>query len=111
MTVYGTTGRRSSRKPPPSCQYHRTYPRTTGQPEAADAAVNSARAAVPFEELRAGRIRRMAMPEYTAARGRFDDATFREQADASVQCLGPRDFEPSFYTPVDRQGSGRVAND
>ncbi len=52
------------------------------------AAVDSAGAAVPFEELRAGRIRRMAMPEYTAASGRLDHATIRERADASVRCMG-----------------------
>ncbi len=30
----------------------------------------------------------MAMPEYTAASGRLDHATFRERADASVRCTG-----------------------
>ena len=30
----------------------------------------------------------MAMPEYTAASGRLDHATFREQANASVRCKG-----------------------
>jgi hypothetical protein len=28
------------------------------------------------------------MPEYTAASGRLDHATFRERADASVRCTG-----------------------
>ncbi len=72
----------------PSCRYHRTFPRNTGRPGAADAAVDSAGAAVPSEELRAGRICRMAMPEYTAASGRHDHATFRERADESVRCSG-----------------------
>ena len=30
----------------------------------------------------------MAMPEYTAASGRLDHATFRERANASVRCTG-----------------------
>ena len=62
--------------------------RDYGPDGAADAAVDSAGAAVPFEELRAGRIRRRAMLEHTAASGRLDHATFRERADASVQCTG-----------------------
>ncbi len=61
----------SSGKPPPSCRYCRTFPRTTGRPGAADAAVDSAAAAVPSDELRAGWIRWMAMPECTAATGRL----------------------------------------
>ena len=28
------------------------------------------------------------MPQYTAASGRLDHATFRERADASVRCAG-----------------------
>ncbi len=35
---------------------------TTGRPRAADAAVDSARDAIPFEELRAERIRLRALP-------------------------------------------------
>ena len=35
-----------------------------------------------------GWIRRTAMPEYTAASGRHDHATFRERADESVRCSG-----------------------
>ncbi len=100
-TDYGTTGRTDQRKPP-SCLHSRPFPGTTGLAGAADAAVDSAGAAVPSEELRAGRIRRMAMLEYTAASGRLDHATFRERADASVRC------SPSFYTPIDRQGMGLV---
>jgi hypothetical protein len=76
----------SSGKAPPSCRYRRTFSGTTGRPGEADAAVDSAGVAVPFEELRAGRIRRMAMPEYTVASGRLDHTTFRERADASVRC-------------------------
>ncbi len=30
----------------------------------------------------------MSVPEYTAASGRLDHATFRELADASVRCAG-----------------------
>ncbi len=54
----------------------------------ADAAADSAGAAVPFEELRAGRIRRRTMPEYTAARGQINHATTWKRAEASVQCSG-----------------------
>jgi hypothetical protein len=87
---------RSRGKPPPSCRHRRTFPGTTGRPGATDAAVDSAgaavpseelragRAAVPSKELRAGRIRRMAMQEYTAASGQIDHATFRERAEALV---------------------------
>jgi hypothetical protein len=81
----GLRAGRSSGKPPPSC---RTFPRNTGRPGAADAAVDPAGAAEPSEELRAGRIRRMAMLEYTTASGRIDHATFQERADASVRCSG-----------------------
>jgi hypothetical protein len=63
-------------------------PGTTGRPRAADAAVDSAGAAEPPEELRARRICWMAMPEYTAASRRHDHATFLERADASVRCSG-----------------------
>ena len=38
----------------------------------------------------------MAMPEYTAASGRPDRATFRERADASVRCTG---FGVKLYMP------------
>ncbi len=61
---------------------------TTGRPGAADAAADSAEAAGSSEELRAGRSRGRTLPDYTAARGRLDHATFREQADASVRCKG-----------------------
>jgi hypothetical protein len=40
-------------------------PRTTGRPGAADAAGDSAEAAVPSEGQRARRSRRRTMPEYT----------------------------------------------
>jgi hypothetical protein len=53
-----------------------------------------------------GRIRRRIMPEYTSASGRLDHTTFRERADTLQS--DARDFEPSDYTPIDRQGSGRV---
>ncbi len=55
---------------------------------AADAAADSAEAAVPSEGLRAGRSSGRAEPEYTAARGRHDHATMRERAYASVRCAG-----------------------
>ncbi len=51
---------------------------------------------------------KQAMPEYTAASGRLDYATFQE---LPTRHSYARDFEPSFYTPIDRQGSGLVAND
>ncbi len=59
-----------------------------GRPEAADAAADSAGAAVPFEGLRAGRICLWTMPEYIASRGRLDHANVRERANASVHCTG-----------------------
>jgi hypothetical protein len=87
-TAYGTTGRTEQRTLPP-CSWHcRTFPGTTGRPEAVDATVDSARAVVPFEELLAGRIRLRALPEYAAASGYIYHATFLERADASVRCSG-----------------------
>ncbi len=71
----------SSGKPPPICQYSRTFPGTAGRPGAVDAIDDSAWAAVPFEELR---IRWRAMLKYTAASVQHDYATFLERADASV---------------------------
>jgi hypothetical protein len=69
----------------------------------ADAADDSAGAAVPARDYGPGRIRPMAMLECTAASGRHNHATGQmSQSDA-------RDFGPSFYTPIDLQGSGRVA--
>ena len=53
-----------------------------------DTAAASAGAAGPSQGLRAGRISGRTKPEYTAASGRHDHATFRELADASVRCLG-----------------------
>ncbi len=41
-----------------------------------------------FQGLRAGWSSGQTEPEYTAARGRLDHATNREQADASVRCTG-----------------------
>jgi hypothetical protein len=81
------------------------FPGTMGRPEAADAAVDSARAAVLPEGLRAGRIRCLTMPEYTAARGRHDHATFRERADASVRCSGFEAKLPHADRPT-RHGPG-----
>jgi hypothetical protein len=104
-SFYETTGRRKQRLaagPPPSCRYRRTFPRTTGRPGAGDAAVDSAGAAVPYEGPRAGRIRQMAIPECTAAGRRHSGSGQTRQSDAL-------DFGPSFYTPIDRQGSGLVA--
>ncbi len=55
-----------------------------GPDRAADAAAQSAGAAVPFKELLAGPTHQMAMQEYTEASGRLDHTTFWERADASV---------------------------
>ena len=51
-------------------------------------AAASAGAAGPSEGLRAGRSSGQTKPEYTAASGRHDQATFRERANVSVRCLG-----------------------
>jgi hypothetical protein len=53
-------------------------------------AAATAGAAGPFQRLRAGwsSSLRRTKPEYTAARGQHNHATFREQADASVRCTG-----------------------
>ncbi len=65
-----------------SRRHRRTFPGTTGQLGAVDASADSAGAAVPFEGLLAGRIRRRTMLEYTVASGRLVHATFQERADA-----------------------------
>ncbi len=87
-TVYGTTGRTEQREAAVELSAPQDLSGTMGRPGAADAAIDSAGAAVPFEEARAGRIRRMATPEYIAASGRIDHTTFQEGADASVRCSG-----------------------
>ncbi len=51
---YGTTGRRKQQVAAAELSVPQIFPRTTGRPGAADAAVDSAGAAVPSEELRAG---------------------------------------------------------
>ncbi len=89
-TVYETTGWRKQR---------------TAPPRAADAAVNSAGAVVPSEELRAGRIRLGRTPRQAG------DPTTRPFGSWLTRQSDARDFEPSFYTPIDRQGSGQEAND
>ncbi len=103
----------------------RTVLRDYGQEEAASSRRRAVGTAGPFQgpradreqrtppltppgELRARRIRRTAMPEYTAASRRRDHATFRERANVSVRCFGPSFYMPG---PTDRQGSSRVAND
>ncbi len=50
---YGTTGQKKQQvaaRPPPSCRYRRTFPKTTGRQGAADATDDSAGAAVPARD-------------------------------------------------------------
>ena len=61
-----------------------------GRPGAADAADDSAGTAVPARDYGPGRIRRMVMPECTAASGLHDHATILDRADESVLCSGFR---------------------
>ena len=85
---YGTTGRRKQRVATAELSVLQDLPRTTGRPGAVDAAVDSTGAtAVPARDYGPGRIRRMVMPECTAASGRHDHATFRERADESVSLM------------------------
>ena len=55
-----------------------------------------------FQRLRAGRSSGRTKPEYTAASGRHDHASFRELADASVRCpgLGARLAVGTHYGPT-----------
>jgi hypothetical protein len=94
---------------PPAWRGRRTDYGTTGRPGAAEADTDSAGVVVPFEGLRAGRIRRRTMLEYTAASGSLEHATFLERAVASVRCSG---FEAKLLRAdrTTRHGPGR-AND
>ncbi len=100
---YGPDGALSG-KPPPSCWYRRTFP-TTGGPGAADAAVDSAEAAVPSEELRAGRIRWISTPRQA------DDTSTRPSRSGQTRQSDARDSESSStcqgHGPK-RPGRGRV---
>ncbi len=40
-----------------------------------------------------------------------DESTTRPSGSGPTRQSDARDFEPSFYTPIDEQGSGRVANE
>ncbi len=40
-----------------------------------------------------------------------DGSTTRPTGSGPMRQSDALDFEPSFYTPIDQQGSGRVAND
>jgi hypothetical protein len=62
-------------------QASQDLPGTTGRPGAADADADIAEATVPSERLRAGRIRRRTMQEYTAASGLLDHATIQVKQD------------------------------
>ncbi len=68
-TVYGTTGRPEQRTPLANPPGPHDLPGTTGRSGTADAAADSAEAAVPSEGLRAVRSSERTMPEYTATRG------------------------------------------
>ena len=77
----------------PSCRYHRTFPRTTGRPGAADAAVDSAGAAVPFKGLRAG----MDPPDgYKSTQQQADDMTTRPSGSGPTSQSNARDFGPKL---------------
>jgi hypothetical protein len=91
--------------PLPNLQGPQDLPGTTGQPGAANAAADSAEAAVPSEGLRAGQGSGRTKPEYTAARGRVDHATVRERANVSVQCTG---LKSSCTCQLPTNGPGRV---
>ncbi len=96
-TVYGTMGRPEHRTPPPNTPAPQDLSGTTGRPRAADAAADSAGAAVLLRD-------------YGSADGlcwstpRLDHAPFLERADASVRCSGfeakpPTDKARSGYCP------------
>jgi hypothetical protein len=87
-TLCGTTGLTEQREAVAELSLQQDLSKDYGPTWSSGRRRRLRRAAVPFKELRAGRIRRRTMPEYTAARGRLDHATFWEQSDASVQCTG-----------------------
>jgi hypothetical protein len=78
----------------------------TGRPGAADAADDFAGAAVPPRDYgpdgSAGWL-------FWSAPRQADDTTTRPSESGLTSQSNARNFGPSFYTPIDRQGSGRVA--
>ncbi len=82
---------------------------TMGRQGAAYAAAESAKAAVPSEGLRAGRSCGRNKPEYNAAHGRLDHATFQERNNASVRCTG---LGVKLYMPMsDEAWAGYFVSD
>ncbi len=61
---------------------------TTGRTELEHGQRRRIRGRRSFKGLRAGWSSERTKPEYTAARGRHGDASYRERADASVRCTG-----------------------
>ncbi len=98
-SFYETTGRRKQRV----AAAELSVPQDLSKADAAD---DSAGAAVPARDYGPGRIRRMAMPECTAANGRHNHATLRdrERADESVRCTGLGCFGHTRWTDRARAG-------
>ena len=70
-------------------------------------AAASAGAAGPFEGLRAGRSSGRTKPEYTAAIGRHDHATF---GSGPTRQSDDRDSEPDYLLRPTRHGPGTIYN-
>ena len=70
-------------------------------------AAASAGAAGPSEGLRAGRSSGRTKPEYPAAGGRRDHATFRS---GPMRQSDNRDSEPDYLLRPTRHGSGMIYN-
>ena len=70
-------------------------------------AAASARAAGPSEGIRAGRICGRTKPEYTAASGRHDHATF---GSGPTRQSDDRDYEPGYLQCPTRHGPGTIYN-
>ena len=71
-------------------------------------AATSAGAAGPSEGLRAGRSSRRTKPEYTAASGRHDHATF---GSGPTRQSDDRDSEPDYLLRPMRHGPGGTLRD
>ena len=73
-------------------------------------AAASAGAAGPSEGLRAGRSNGRTKPEYPAASGRRDHATFGSGQTRQSDDRDDRDLEPDYLLCLTRHGQGMIYN-
>ncbi len=87
-SFYETTGRRKQQVAAAELSVPQNLFKDYGPTGSSGCSRRLRRGSSTCKRLRAGRIRRMAMLECTAAGGQHNHATFRELADESVGCWG-----------------------